>query len=64
MHTVSAGQQRELREQLQDARRRRDAAAVRLTCQRLDNLYVRQAHRRAAGPEVRRLRRLLRERAA
>ncbi len=60
MHTVSAGQERELREQLQDARRRRDAAAVRLTCRRLDNLYVSQAHRRAADPDVRRLRRQLR----
>ncbi len=65
MHTVRADrraeQERELRDELQDAMRRHDVAVARAICQRLDNHYVAQAHVRAADPEVRRLRRLLRQ---
>ncbi len=61
MQTVRADRKRELRDELRDARRRRDVAAARAVCQRLDNHYVAQAHVRAADPQVRRLRRLLRQ---
>ncbi len=57
-------QERRLRGELQDALRRGDARAARSVCRRLDDLYVSQAHVRAADPEVRRLRRQVREAAA
>ncbi len=56
-----AEQERELRAALLDALQRRDAAAAQVVLRRLDALYVSQAHVRAADPEVRRLRRLLRD---
>ncbi len=61
MPTVGADRERALRDELQDALQRRDAAATQVVLRRLDALYVAQAHVRAADPEIRRLRRLLRE---
>ncbi len=54
----------ELRRSLDGARRRGDEDSARLICAWLDIEFVADAHRRAADPEVRRLRRQLRERAA
>ncbi len=45
---------------LLDARRRNDTDAERRVCHRLDDEFVARAHLRAADPEVRRLRRLVR----
>ncbi len=54
----------ELRRSLDGARRRGDHESARLLCAWIDAEFVADAHRRAADPEVRRLRRQLRERAA
>ncbi len=53
-----------LRHGLDDARLRSDHDQAARICRALDREFVADAHRRAADPEVRRLRRLLRERAA
>ncbi len=50
----------ELRRALDGARRRGDLESARLLCAWIDAEFVADAHRRAADPEIRRLRRQLR----